>query len=93
MDTGRAARDFARQSFRQDPDTKPGTHQMAQRIEHAQGVTKILKENLVQGKLAEKKIDTYQLRFTKDTQRLDNEVTTKLKGTTKTFKQIKDAQF
>jgi complex III assembly factor LYRM7 len=66
---------------------------MAQRIEHAQGVTKILKENIVQGKLADQKPDTYKLRFTRDTQRLDNEDTRKLKGTTKSFKQIKDAQF
>jgi complex III assembly factor LYRM7 len=93
FDTDRSAREFARKSFREDPMTEPGTQIMAQRIEHAQGVTKILKENIVQGKLAEKKPDTYQLRFTKDTQRLDNEDTRKLKGTTKSFKEIKNAQF
>jgi complex III assembly factor LYRM7 len=93
FDTDRSAREFARKSFREDPKTEPGTRMMAQRIEHAQGVTKILKENIVQGKLAENKDDTYKLRLTKDTQRFDNEQTSKLKGTTKTFKEIKDAQF
>lgn len=90
---------------------------MAQRIEHAQGVTKILRENVVQGRrkdaatpaagnqaqkeeTAEAAVgegeadgDTYVLRFTEDTQRFDNEDTKKLKGTTKSFKEIKDAQF
>ncbi|KAF1826692.1 uncharacterized protein K489DRAFT_407402 [Dissoconium aciculare CBS 342.82] len=95
FDTSRSARDFARQSFRESlpRDVAPGTHEMAQRIEHAQGVTKILRENIVQGKQAEKQPDTYKLRFTENTQRFDNEETRKLKGTTKSFKEIKDAQF
>ena len=37
--------------------------------------------------------EKYKLRFTEHTQRLDNETAKELKGTTKSFKEIKNAQF
>lgn len=69
-------------------------------VEHAQGVTQILKENVVQGQLKKevKKGTTagqglYKLRMHRHTQKLDNETATKLKGSTKSFKKIKEERF
>ncbi|KAK4905088.1 Mitochondrial zinc maintenance protein 1, mitochondrial [Elasticomyces elasticus] len=70
-----------------------GSVKATQAIGHAQGVTKISKENLVQGqKVGEEGEEKYKLRFTVHMQRLDNDTAGQLKGTTKTFKEIKDAQ-
>ena len=60
-------------------------------MEHAQGVTKILRENVVQGQhMGEEK---YKLNMHEHTQRLDNDTAGNLKGTTKTFKDIKSQTF
>lgn len=63
----------------------------AQGVEHAQGVTKILREHVVQGKNVGG--ETYKLNIHEHTQRLDNDTAGQLKGTTKSFKEVKNAQF
>ena len=68
-----------------------GSIEASQAIEHAQGVAKILRENVVQGE--SKGNDHYKLRITPHTQRLDNATAKELKGTTKSFTEIKNAQF
>lgn len=81
----------------------PGSVEAAAALEHAQGVTKILRENVVQGRKVEGKGEgkgdgdgdgeRYKLRMHEHTQRMDNDVAGQLKGTRRSFKSIKDAQF
>ncbi|KAF2488023.1 hypothetical protein BDY17DRAFT_243217 [Neohortaea acidophila] len=86
-----ASRHYARDQFRKDGRLASGSTEAGQCVEHAQDVTKILRENVVQGK--KKGDNTYKLNMHEDTQRLDNHTATTLKGTTKTFKDIKNATF
>ncbi|KAK4895076.1 Mitochondrial zinc maintenance protein 1, mitochondrial [Elasticomyces elasticus] len=80
---------MAREGFVKNGKLDFGSVKATQAIGHAQGVPKTLKENLVQGqKVGEEGEEKYKLRFT----RLDNDAAGQLKGTTKTFKEIKDAQ-
>ena len=65
----------------------------AHALEHMEGVTKILRENVVQGKRVGKEGEKYKLRMHEHTQRMDNETASELKGTTKSFKQIKGERF
>lgn len=48
--TNKAARQFARDRFRENRSMAAGSPQAAQGVEHAQGVAQILRENVVQGK-------------------------------------------
>lgn len=86
-----AARTLARDGFIKNQKLESGSPEATQAIEHAQGVAQILRENVVQG--VNKGGEHYGLRFTKHTQRLDNNTAGELKGTTKSFKEIKQAQF
>ena len=70
----------------------PGGREAAEAIEHAQGVTKVLRENVVQGKRKEGEAETYKVRIHGETQKFDNEKTKLGKGTVKSFREIKDAQ-
>lgn len=86
-----AARSQARESFIKNRKLESGSNEATQAIQHAQGVAQILRENVVQGE--NRGGEHYKLRITEHTQRLDNATAKELKGTTKSFKQIKDAQF
>ncbi|KXT05530.1 hypothetical protein AC578_3712 [Pseudocercospora eumusae] len=87
MPTLSASRVFARSEFHKNKSLKPDSTEAAQGIEHAQGVTQILRENVVQGKnLGNEK---YKLNIHEFTQRLDNEAATTLKGTRKSWKDVK----
>ncbi|KAK3705382.1 Mitochondrial zinc maintenance protein 1, mitochondrial [Vermiconidia calcicola] len=86
-----ASRTHARQSFTANRSLEAGGTKAAQGVEHAQGVTKILREHVVQGtKVGE---EQYKLNIHEHTQRLDNDVAGTLKGTKKSFKEIKDSVF
>ncbi|EME41189.1 hypothetical protein DOTSEDRAFT_73572 [Dothistroma septosporum NZE10] len=89
--TLRASRDFARQQFRENRTLKAGSPEAAQGVEHAQGVTKILRENVVQGKNVGG--EKYKLNIHEHTQRLDNDEAGRLKGTKKSFREIKESIF
>lgn len=89
--TLRASRQFAKESFAKNGKLEIGGVEAGTAIEHAQGVARILRENVVQGK--NKGDDTYKLNIHEHTQRLDNDTAGKMKGTTKSFKEIKDAVF
>ncbi|EME88771.1 uncharacterized protein MYCFIDRAFT_51219 [Pseudocercospora fijiensis CIRAD86] len=82
-----ASRTFARSEFRQKKSLKPDSAEAAQGVEHAQGVTQILRENLVQGRHMGN--EKYKLNIHELTQRLDNETATTLKGTRKSWKDVK----
>ncbi|KAJ9621259.1 Mitochondrial zinc maintenance protein 1, mitochondrial [Taxawa tesnikishii (nom. ined.)] len=86
-DTLTNARRFARQNFDQNKTVRVGSIEAANGIEHAQSVTKILRENVVQGSKsgAEEK---FKLRIHEETERGDNETIRKLKGTGKSFKDL-----
>ena len=86
-----ASRQFARDSFSKSRRLDPAGVEAAQGVEHAQGVTQILRENVVQGK--HKEGETYKLNLHEFTQRMENETATKLRGTTKTFREIKGSQW
>ncbi|EMC92804.1 hypothetical protein BAUCODRAFT_37721 [Baudoinia panamericana UAMH 10762] len=89
--TLKASRQLARESFDNSRKWESGGGQAAQAIEHAQGVAKILLENVVQGRQTGP--DQYKLGIHDKTQRADNQTATQLKGTKKSFKEIKNAQF
>jgi len=66
-----AAQKQAREAFRENASLLPNDPAVAAGIEHAQGVARILKENIVQGKnVGDGK---YKLRIHKDTERGDND--------------------
>lgn len=88
-----ASRKHARDSFAANTSLQPGSVDAAQALEHAQGVTKILRENVVQGKRVGNEGQRYKLRMHEHTQRMDNETAGELKGTSKSFKQIKNERF
>ena len=56
-------------------------------------MTQILRENVVQGKRVGNEGERYKLRMHEHTQRMDNETAGELKGTTKSFKDIKGERF
>ncbi|KAK8192702.1 Mitochondrial zinc maintenance protein 1, mitochondrial [Zalaria obscura] len=83
------ARSFARESFNQNRGLEGGSIEAAQAIEHAQGVTQILRENIVQG-ASSGPGDTFKLRLHEHTERGDNDTIRKLKGTSKSFASMKN---
>lgn len=86
-----ASRSYAKAEFDKHRKLEPGSVFAAQAVEHAQGVTKILREHVVQGK--HQGDGKYKLNIHEHTQRLDNDTAGQLKGTTKSFKEVKDAVF
>lgn len=82
-----------RASFRDHMGKESGSTEVTEAIEHAQGITKMLRENVVQAKQSEKDPNLYKARITEETQKFDNEQTKLGKGTVKSFKEIKNAQF
>ncbi|TKA83149.1 hypothetical protein B0A55_00705 [Friedmanniomyces simplex] len=88
-----AAHRLAREGFVKNRRFDSGSVEATQAIEHAQSVAQILRENLVQGrKVGVEGEEKYKLRFTEHTQLRDNDEAGRLKGTTKTFREIKEAQ-
>jgi len=66
-----AAQQQARAGFRQNASLSPDDPTVATAIEHAEGVARILRENIVQGKhIGENK---YKLRIHEETERGDND--------------------
>ncbi|KAF2863726.1 hypothetical protein K470DRAFT_210200 [Piedraia hortae CBS 480.64] len=82
---------LAQQTFAENKGLGSGTEDALKAIQHAEGVAQILRENVVQGK--NKGQDTYKLRIHEHTQRLDNDTAKQLKGTSKSFAEIKKSQF
>lgn len=66
-----AARKEIRSNFEASRDLTP--EEKETKIQHANEVAKVLRMNVVQGKLDEKKSDTYDLRIHKDIELGDNE--------------------
>lgn len=90
--TLRSSREFARTEFRTGAKFTPDGPEAAQGVEHAQGVTQILRENVVQGRKKVGEVgEKYKLNIHEHTQRLDNDTAGQLKGTTKSFKEVKNA--
>lgn len=87
----RSSRAFARSEFRTGAKLIPNGPEAAQGVEHAQGVAQILRENVVQGIKVGDVGEKYKLNIHEHTQRLDNDTAGKLKGTTKSFKEVKGA--
>ncbi|PPJ56801.1 hypothetical protein CBER1_05949 [Cercospora berteroae] len=87
----RSSRAFARGEFRNGAKLPADSVEAAQGVEHAQGVAQILKENIVQGKRVGDVGEKYKLNIHEHTQRLDNDTAGQLKGTTKSFKEVKNA--
>lgn len=87
-----ASRQLARESYDTSRNLEPGTQEQDDAIKHVQSVTKILRENVVQG---EHKGDGehYKLNIHEHTERGDNMTAKKMQGSVKSFKEIKDAQF
>jgi complex III assembly factor LYRM7 len=86
-----AARAYARSEFERHQTTESGSVAAATAVEHAQGVTKILREHVVQGRHEGE--GKYKLNIHEHTQRLDNDTAGQLKGTTKSWREVKDAVF
>lgn len=86
-----ASRSLARESFTKGSSLVGGGIAASKALQHAESVAQILKENVVQGRNVGD--DRYKLNIHEHTQRLDNETAKELKGTTKSFKEIKNAQF
>ncbi|KAK4493715.1 hypothetical protein PRZ48_014900 [Zasmidium cellare] len=89
--TLKSARKLAQERFRENRSLPQGSPQAAAEVEHAQGVAIILRENVVQGKNVGG--EKYKLNIHEHTQRLDNDTAGNLKGTKKSFKEIKNSQF
>lgn len=88
-----ASRKHARDSFNTNRKLDTGSVEAGQALEHVQGVTQILRENVVQGRQVGEQGERYKLRMHEHTQRLDNETAGTLKGTTKSFREIKGERF
>lgn len=58
-----------------------------------QSVTKILSENVVQGKHDGKEGERYKLNIHEHTERGDNATAKKMQGSVKSFKEIKNSMF
>lgn len=88
----RAARQQAYEKFSENRALESGSTEAGTAIELAQGIAQVLRENVVQGK-NKSGTDIYKLNIHDDTQRLDNGTVKEFKGTTKSFKEIKNATF
>lgn len=87
-----ASRSFARESYEASRNVEPGTKEQDDAIKHVQSVTKILRENVVQGQ-HQGDGEHYKLNIHEHTERGDNMTAKKMQGSVKSFKEIKDAQF
>lgn len=86
-----ASRRAARDGFDQGRTLVPESDEAEKAVQHATGVTTILMQNVVQG--MNMGGDKYKLNIHEHTERGDNETAKNLKGSTKSFKEIKNAQF
>ena len=86
-----ASRRFARDSFNTSRKLENGSVEAGQAIAHAQSVTKILRENVVQG--TDMGADKYKLNIHQHTERGDNATAKAMQGSVRSFKDIKNAQF
>ncbi|KAM4061104.1 hypothetical protein HRG_010011 [Hirsutella rhossiliensis] len=68
-----AAQSQIRHEFRQKSSLDSASADAQAAIQHAQQVARILRENVVQGRKAEGRDDTYKLRIHEHTERGDNE--------------------
>ncbi|KAK0256269.1 Mitochondrial zinc maintenance protein 1, mitochondrial [Friedmanniomyces endolithicus] len=88
-----AAHRLAHESFAKTRRLDSGSIEALEAVKHAQSVAQILRENVVQGrKVGAEGEEKYKLRFTEHTQLRDNDEAGRLRGTTKTFREIRDAQ-
>ena len=87
-----ASRKFARDSYDLSRNLEPGSEQADDAVKHVQSVTKILRENVVQG-THKGEGEHYKLNIHEHTERGDNATAKKMQGSVKSFKEIKDAQF
>lgn len=87
-----ASRSYAKAEFGKHRRLESGGVLAGQAVEHAQGVAKILREHVVQGKM-QGEDGRYKLNIHEHTQRLDNDTAGHLKGTTKSWREVKDAVF
>ena len=87
----KASRTAAADAFTTNRNLDSGSIEAGEAIEHAKGVAQILRENVVQGK--NKGGNTYKLNIHEHTQRADNDTAGRMKGTTKSFKEIKNSTF
>ncbi|KAI4803573.1 hypothetical protein E4T44_11402 [Aureobasidium sp. EXF-8845] len=87
--TLQTSRKFARDSFDKNRRFKAGSIEAEKAVEHAQGVTQILRENVVQGSTDKEESSTYKLNIHQYTEKGDNESIKQFKGTTKSFAEVK----
>lgn len=89
-----ASRKFARDSYDLSRNLEPGSQEADDAFKHVQSVTKILRENVVQGthKGGEDE-QHYKLNIHEHTERGDNATAKKMQGSVKSFKEIKDSMF
>ncbi|KAM0714417.1 hypothetical protein Q7P37_010204 [Cladosporium fusiforme] len=90
--TLQASRQFAREAYNTSRGLEAGSEQQDDAVKHVQSVTKILRENVVQGQ-HKGDGEHYKLNIHEHTERGDNETAKKMQGSVKSFKEIKDAQF
>lgn len=93
MPTLTASRKFARDSYDISKTLEPGTVEVDDAVKHVQSVTKILRENVVQGKHKGGDDQHYKLNIHEHTERGDNATAKKMQGSVKSFKEIKDSVF
>ncbi|GAB7363106.1 hypothetical protein MBLNU230_g3397t1 [Neophaeotheca triangularis] len=86
-----ASRQQAHDQFRQNSTLQPGSSEAEEGVQHAHGVTQILLQNLVQGKRIGDEGERYKLNIHEHTERGDNETATTLKGTRKSWKEVKNS--
>ncbi|TKA28338.1 hypothetical protein B0A50_03805 [Salinomyces thailandicus] len=95
-ETLQASRALAHQTFQTNAHKlEPNSLEASTAVAHAQGVAQILREHVVQGrkKPGAEDSENYKLNIHEHTQRLENETAGKLRGTTKSFGEIRDASF
>jgi complex III assembly factor LYRM7 len=88
-----ASRKFARDSYDISRTLEPGSEKVDDAIKHVQSVTKILRENVVQGKHKGGDNEHYKLNIHEHTERGDNATAKKMQGSVKSFKDIKNSMF
>lgn len=64
-----SARQQARQGFEKGRSLKPESSEAATAIQHAQGVSEVLRHNIVQGRQIDGTEDKYKLQIHEDTER------------------------
>lgn len=74
-------------NFRESKNMPIGSHQAGEALAHAQSVTKILRENVVQGKNIGG--EKYKLNIHEHTEKGDNATTKKMESRVKSFKDMK----